>query len=273
MRRYRKPHRARKKKPIFKNRFFWIGGSVAIILIILVYWVFFSDFFRIENISVSGQNKLSREDIKELVEEEINKNFGFLPSRNILLVNDESIEKRVSETFPLVGFVDVQKDLPRHLSATIRERTPEAKICRYVTKEESMREEECFNLDKKGVIFEVAQKGELLLKLSQDEEQNEWLLGEEVVGPELLLRIREISARLKDSEVYPQEIVIVSSERINVITSEGWRIFFDPQEDLEWQLAKLKAVLDEYITPEERKELDYIDLRFGNLAPIKKKGE
>jgi len=242
-------------------------------LIILVYWVFFSAFFRIEEITVSGQKKLSREDIKGLVEEEIDKQFGFFPSRNILLANGESIEERISETFPLVGFVDIQKDFPRHLSATIRERTPEAKICRYITKEESVGEEVCFNLDKNGVIFEITQKGELLLKLRQDEEQNEWLLGGEIVDPELLSRIKEISVRLKDSEVYPQEIVIVTSERINVITSEGWRIFFNPKEDLEWQLTKLKAVLDEHITPEERKELDYIDLRFGNLAPLKKKGE
>ena len=123
------------------------------------------------------------------------------------------------------------------------------------------------------MIFEISRGDDLLLKLEKQGDQESWSLGEEKITPGLLSRIKDISAELKDLEVYSKRIVVISSERVNVITSGNWQIYFNPQENLDWQITKLKAVLEEYITPEERRQLEYIDLRFGNLAPLKKKEE
>ena len=45
----------------------------------------------------------------------------------------------------------------------------------------------------------------------------------------------------------------------------------NPQERVEWQLTKLEVNLKEEIPPESRKNLEYIELRFGNFAPYKYK--
>ena len=62
---------------------------------------------------------------------------------------------------------------------------------------------------------------------------------------------------------------IIFSEHLNVKTSEDWEVYLNPQEDINWQLTKLGAVLEEEIPLEKRKDLEYIELRFGNFAPYK----
>ncbi len=79
----------------------------------------------------------------------------------------------------------------------------------------------------------------------------------------------EILLGVKELGVLVEEISVISEERINVKTSQGWEIYFNPKKDLEWQLRKLGADLDEFIPLEKRKDLEYIELRFGNLAPFK----
>jgi hypothetical protein len=65
------------------------------------------------------------------------------------------------------------------------------------------------------------------------------------------------------------EISIISNERLNIKTFEGWLIYFNPKEDLDWQTQKLDLVLEKQIPLEKREELEYIELRFGNQAFIK----
>ena len=59
--------------------------------------------------------------------------------------------------------------------------------------------------------------------------------------------------------------VIVSEERLNVKTSEGWEIYFNTADDLDWQVQELALVLEKQITPEKRRNLEYIDLRFSRV--------
>ena len=68
-----------------------------------------------------------------------------------------------------------------------------------------------------------------------------------------------------------REFLIVSNERLDIKTQEGWSIRLDPQRELGWQLTKLKTDLTQEIPAESRESLEYIDVRFGNFAPYKYK--
>ena len=87
----------------------------------------------------------------------------------------------------------------------------------------------------------------------------------------LLSTILDFHLGMKNMNVQLREFLIIADNRINVITKDDWEIYFNPKENTEWQLTKLSAVLSEGISLEERKELEYIELRFGNTAPFKKK--
>lgn len=285
MRRFRKPHRAKKPKPIFKHWFFWLAILFLIITSGLVYWLFFSSFFQVETIIISGHRKISQQEINNQVEKKLAKPcLSFFTQRNLILADIEGIRKGLLETFPLIDTIKIVKTFPDVINISLKERVGEAKICRYnstdpsggigILSGEEEKTESCFVLDDQGIIFEPTQGEEPFVKIrKEDVDDQNWQLGERVIGPELVPKIIKISSGLNRLDIYPREVIVISEDRLNVETSEGWAIYFDPQKDIEWQLSKLKAVLDEYIPKEERKELNYVELRFGNLAPFKKKGE
>jgi len=68
-----------------------------------------------------------------------------------------------------------------------------------------------------------------------------------------------------------QEFVYAADDKLVAETSEKWQIYFNLQDDINWQMTKLKAVLAEKIPENQRKNLEYIEVRFGNFAPYKYK--
>ena len=94
-------------------------------------------------------------------------------------------------------------------------------------------------------------------------------LGEKAIGKEDLSKILAVSSKLSDFKIPVKEFLIVSEEKLEVLTSEDWKIYLSLRADIDWQMTKLRAVLEEKIPPENRKNLEYIELRFGNLAPLK----
>ena len=54
------------------------------------------------------------------------------------------------------------------------------------------------------------------------------------------------------------------SKDIRVKTREGWGIYFNESVSLEKEINMLKIVLDNKITEEQRRDLEYIDLRIDN---------
>lgn len=57
----------------------------------------------------------------------------------------------------------------------------------------------------------------------------------------------------------------MSEEKIDVRTAEGWAIYFNLKENLNWQITKLAAVLEKRIPQGKRENLKYIDLRFEKV--------
>ena len=274
MRRYRKPHRFKKKRLMFKNRFFWIGIPIFVLLVSITYFLFFSDFFQLEKIIVLGNKKVPEKEITEIVEEGFKSKKTFFLAENILLVNLNKIKENILNSLPQVAEVKMNRKLPRTLIFSILERKGIAEFCKdyeLFTKDESeFTYQKCFLLDKEGIVFEENLIDNLQLpKIKNPDLRDELELGQKIIEPDLLSGILDIFSALETLNIPTKNILLISEERINVKTSEGWEIYFNPEEDLDWQLTKLRAVLEKDIPSEKRKDLEYIELRFGNLAPFK----
>ena len=83
----RRPYKIKRRKPILKNPFLGWGIFVLVVLLGVFYSICFWDFFQIEKIEISGNQKVKTEDIKNLIEKEISKNFLFFSSKSIFLAN------------------------------------------------------------------------------------------------------------------------------------------------------------------------------------------
>ncbi len=225
------------------------------------YFLFFSQFFQVQKIIISGNKRAPEKGIREVVERELTGKRLLSAANNLFLIRADKIRKDILSQFPQIAEVEIGRGFPHSLNITLVERWEVAIAC----------EKECFLLDGQGVIFEKIPTGDYGLPEIQNPNLDKLELGVEIIERDLLAKILRILSGLNDIGIPTKKANIISEERINVIILEGWEIYFDPQKDLDWQLTKLKAVLEKYIPPEKRDNLEYIELRFGNLAPFKYK--
>ena len=154
--------------------------------------------------------------------------------------------------------IKISRDFPGGLNVLIAERSGIATFCR---------ENDCFILDEEGIVFKKDSDERLfrpLIKTLIPGGQMD--LGEKAIEKEELSRILKINSQINKDLKIPLEGFIISEKQLTALTQEGWEVYFNLQGDVEWQLMKLKALLEEKIPPEKRSSLEYIELRFGNLA-------
>jgi len=258
---FRKPYRIKRKKSIFKNKFFWILILTLIVFGEFFYLFCFSNFFQIKEIKISGNEKVPADQILSRVQQEIEQKLLFFSKKSIFLVNLIQIKKEILNDFPLIAEVNLERKFPAILEVKIQERKPVA-IFNF--------DESYFFLDKEGIVFEeILSENQELLKIKSQTQKEKPELGERIIEKEIISKILKIFSELENLKIAIKEVLIISDERINVKTSEDWEIYFDPKKDLNWQLTKLKVDLENLIPFERRKDLEYIELRFGDLAPFK----
>jgi cell division septal protein FtsQ len=254
---YRRPHRIRRKRQILKSRFFWFSILFLIIFGGIFYFFVLSDFFQIKKIIITGEQKVSTEDIKSVVENELGRKILFFGTKNIFFVNLNKIRENILKKFPQIEEVEVKRGLPDALHLVVIERKEIGIFCRDIN---------CFLLDHEGVIFESASSESPLLKFQNQVLNGELDLGKKVIDKGIIDSISEIGSKLReDLKILIEEVSIVSEENIHVKTSESWEIYFNPEKDLDWQMTELAAILENRIPLEKRKNLKYIDLRFDKV--------
>jgi len=282
---FRKSYRIKKRKSLFRNRFFWLAVLFLIISVGIFYLVCFCPIFQVEDINISGnfpfakasadKQKILFSEIKKIIEEKVSQKILFLPSKSIFLIDLNQIDKPLLERFPQIDKVNLERKLPSTLIVEIKERFPFGVCCQalpsFPSENLGGQVENCFYIDKEGIIFEEnPQRAGLVIK--SEEKRTRAFLGEKVAEKELLESIFEIQRKLKENlKIDIEEFIIFEKEKISAKTFEGWGIYFNPKSDINWQLTKLSLVLEKEIPSERQKELEYIDLRFGNFAPYKYK--
>ncbi len=275
---FRKPYRFKRLKPtgqrrrklksIISNRFFWLAVLILIILGGIFYFMVFSPVFQVEKIKVEFFNRqtIPVEEIQTEVESQINKRIFSFPTKSVFLANEKEIFGKISKKFPQLLKINIAPDFPHTLKVKIFEREPTAVF---------YQGENYFFIDKEGIIFDLVKYplsngAEEYLKISNLTAYLPLNLGERVIKKEQISQILKIESKLKnDLKITLEEVLIISEERMNLKTAEGWEIYFNPKGDIAWQLTKLGAVLEKEIPSEERRNLEYIELRFGNFAPYK----
>ena len=126
---------------------------------------------------------------------------------------------------------------------------------------------ECFYIDEQGIAFEQApQTSGSLVLLIKDYSEREYRLRKEIFEQRIVNFISQVKQGLLGTGLIALDFNILSfpPKDLKVMTSEGWYILFDLERDIKSQLSGLKAALEEKISEEERKNLEYVDLRIEN---------
>lgn len=220
-----------------RSRVFWIGILSFLAIAVIYYFLFFSGFFKIKKIIITGD---------QIISEEIARTF--VARNNIFLINAAKIEKDILSGFSQIAKVKISRSFPSTLNISIIKREPAAVWCDL---------EKCFLTDNDGVNFREAPTETDLIKITG---------AKELVGRESISQILRIQKELKDKSIATTtRAFIVSEERLNIKTSEGWEAYFNLKGNLDWQLQELNLVLEKQISPEKRRNLEYVDLRFSRV--------
>jgi hypothetical protein len=277
---YRKPHRFKKRKPIYRNRFFWLAILILIFFSSFFYFLFFTEFFQVKKINIVGLEQVPEEQLNLSIKDKLETKILFFPTRNIFLVDLNKIKEDILKKFHRIAKIEISRNFPDSLNVLVTERKIIATFCQQFEEDKSSslpfaiaREDNCFVLDKEGIIFEKKPIDRIIQPLIKALiSADEISLGKKVIEKEDLISILEINSQLKeDLNILVKEFIISSKEKLIVLTSEGWELYFNLQEDVKWQLTKLKALLEEKIPSEKRQDLEHIELRFGNFANPKYK--
>jgi cell division septal protein FtsQ len=259
---YRRPHRYKRKKPIFRSKFFRYFILLLFLGSGIFYLIYFSSFFQVKEIEISGNQKVSSENIRNLIEEKLKGKVLSFSTRSIFSVNLNQINALIMGNFPQISRIDLKINLPHTIIATVEERKPIAVFSgggKY------------FFLDKEGIIFEeISEPEKEITKIKNRTLTDDFKLGEKLIEKGVLSQILKIESELKSGLKIPiKEFIFSSEDKLTAVTEEDWEIYLNLKSDVEWQMTKLRAVLEEKIPREKRGDLEYIELRFGNFAPFK----
>ncbi|MFH0792352.1 MAG: cell division protein FtsQ/DivIB [bacterium] len=255
----RKTYKIKKRKPIYRSKIFWVIFISATLVAGIVYLLIFSRYFWVSTVDVLGTQRINRASIVEEIERDIDNRLVF-PSRSIFLFSTTEARNNLKKTHPAIEEVEITKKLPSLLAVTIRERSA---IALWFSNQRF------YQIDKYGIIFEEVAAGDRLI-IRPKEDNVSVSIGGQVAKEDMMRIIIQIDQSMKqNSGLIVREAVIDNNEQITIITADGWSVFFGIKNDINWQLEKLKAVLEKQIPVDGRKELEYIDVRFGNLAPYR----
>lgn len=254
---YLKNYRHRTEKPIFKNRFFRLFILILIIFITAFYLICFFPFFQIKKIEISENQKISSDDLKHLIEDKLTKKILFFNSKSLFLADLKEIEENILKKYPEIEKVDFFKKIPDKLEVLIKERKPVAVF---------KKDNNYFLIDEKGIAFEKTEEKQNFLLIKKPDLNQEIKLGNNLIEEGQIGQILKVAPEFKNKnlEFKIEFAEILNEQRLNIKISGGFEVYFDLLGDISQQVLNLSVVLKEKISLEERRNLEYIDLRFGN---------
>lgn len=249
---YGKLNKCRPRRKIKAVCFVFLSLFLAIF-----YVIYFSSFFQIKKIEISGNQKVSSQELISDIEEKLTKKILFFNSKSLFLAEPEEIENIILKKYPIIEKTDFLKKLPDKLEVLIKERSPVAVF---------EKDNEYFFIDESGIVFEKIESRRDFLLIKKTESDEKINLGENIIKKEQVSQILKADLEIKDKtpKVDIDFAQIVNEQRFNIKTLEGFEIFFDFSKDIPQQVLNLSVVLKEKISPQARRNLEYIDLRFGN---------
>lgn len=253
------------KKHIFKNPIFWtIFGFLAIASTFLYLLVFFAKV-QVGIVSISGNNNVKAQDIETIAWSDINRKvFSVGPltltSKSILLTGSQKITSDILKNFPEIATASVSKKLMQTINIQVKERVPFAVYC----------SEDCSYIDQDGIIFKTPDQMDNMTVIKYKSTDKQFKLGDRAVEKNIVEKISKMKKILVDNfQIDIKNVTISEPSKLEVQTTENWMMFFDLESDIDSQITKMHLLLKDEIKPEDRQNLQYIDLRFKDRAYYK----
>lgn len=254
----------------------WRGRMFVILLIILlggaIYLIFYSPYFAIRQVEISGLQKIDYNEFRGVMDRQIaSRRFLIFPQNNIFIFDEKSVEKEINERYAL-NYLKIEKRLPGVIRISMEEKMP-ALIWKTT--------EKFYLVGGDGVIIREIQEEEVPgyqanetgtnMALVFDKSNEITAVKEQIISgekAEAVVNLQNNLARATGLQIVNFAMANREGLMIKGLTSEGWQIYFSPIDDLNEQIQKLNVFLKEK-NQEDRRGLQYVDLRFEDRVYYK----
>ncbi|MBU4331579.1 FtsQ-type POTRA domain-containing protein [Patescibacteria group bacterium] len=293
------PARVKKQKRATKFRKF-LNTVYAIIifgtLLWLVYFVLYSSTFKIKNITITGNQGVSREEIVSVVNVLLDsKKYFIVPKNTFFTVNTDGLSEVLNDNF-ILAYSEIKKKFPHDLNISIREKLAGLNFCLETR-------EKCYYVNYDGLVVHRVGGAELdprlpLLFYRLSPQKNEQV-GETPTPattttpinkqglptitisqtnlPVTMIRfVLELfigfSQKIRETGIHDMEVntLEIYEKKVIVNTHAGYQIYFNYDKSLAEQMNNLNTILMKKIKGEQE-NLEYVDLRFGEKIYYKMK--
>ncbi len=261
----RKPLLVREKPD--RNRVGWGMISLWVVLIsVIVYTVFFSDFHSVRKVTVSGTKDVSPAAVDSFVRSRLSgRRFGIFPRDNFFSAPIASLEQETLLEFPKLSRVSIARRFPDGLSVDVAEKDRLLLWCSsgpcYLVGDDGMAAE---------AQFADTEENRPFLTRILDESARPVEIGERLMAPETVRGVLLLEAGLRERSgigiVPPYFSPSRVSDELRILTDEGWELLVSVDVEPEKTIASLRLVLEKEIPQEKHPSLRYIDLRTENRA-------
>lgn len=260
----------------FGRRLGWRAKLLALLFFILIsgllYFIFFSPYFSINKIEISGLEKINHDEMRAMVDKQIvGKRFFVFSQNNIFIFDEEALNKTLNDEYSLQT-LKIEKSLPGIIKILLEEKKP-ALIWKTTGK--------FYLVDWDGAIIREITESEVSeypgnqggAKMARvfDSSNNSVAIKDETLTTAAVRAINDMQNNLPRATGLSILNFVMDNHNestIKSLTSEGWTAYFSLTNDLNAQIIKLNAFMVEK-NIEERKGLEYIDLRFEDRVYYK----
>ncbi|MGB9680618.1 MAG: cell division protein FtsQ/DivIB [Minisyncoccia bacterium] len=241
-----------------------------VLLFFLIYWfIFLSNFFQIKEVNILNSKEENQEELLKEVNQYFQKrNTKFVPLiiykvlpqtrnnyRNMLLFSKEGLAKFIKNNHPEIKQINASISVSKQiLTIEVIFREIEYLFCE---------KEECYLVDKVGVVFEKAPSvSGSLIKIINSPVSLKIKLGSTLFTKDFWQKIDKYYF-LFDKPDSPLKIrsIIIDPNNLNSIkikTEEGWFLYLDLKENPEYILKIVSQIKEE----RNLSKIEYLDCRF-----------
>lgn len=248
-----------KKRKARWTRLGLLAGVVFLFLIGLAYLAFFAGGFDLRAVEVVGNQHVSGTQLLETIDAQTNEKWLLIIPRrnNRWLISYDQIAFNLLDHFPELVSVQAYHRTNHVLVVKVTERQPAGIWCLDQAKF-------CYFFDTHRTAYETTglTEGYLFITI-HDQRQQPVNLGETVMTAEWWDDIQKINQWLRAGSITPAYFNISTSvaDEFTVHTDQGWDVLFSRATDLNKQTLALLKYLKTKLTPEERANLQYVNLR------------
>lgn len=250
-----------KRKKIF-SRIFFVSLILLSVFSLITALFFYIDSFKIKNITIEGATDLSKEFLTQELQEVLkSKSLGIFPRDRILFFPYDDVRIKLMNSFKKFSSVQIEGRFSQNLLVKVEERQP---VAVFFSKEQKS----YYFIDEGGFIFDDAPffSSGVFPQFVDNRTHPKSSVGDFLIEKEEAQRIFDFM-KLMPVDYSVAQILLENDGVYKFLTKEGWQIILQKDDDFKTAYQNFLASLNEI--KDRRKNLDYIDLRFGGKVFFK----